>query len=80
MDGRVGGDRRQWRRRGVLLGLLTVAALGLVACGPEAERTRGGGPGADIGNHGNPVQLRGDEPFDTRIYYQTPRDTPVVAP
>jgi hypothetical protein len=44
-------------------------ALGLMACtSPEAERTRGGGPGADIGNRGPVVHMHeGAQP-----YYQTP--------
>jgi hypothetical protein len=29
---------------------LTLALLALMACSPEATRTRDGGPGADIGN------------------------------
>jgi hypothetical protein len=32
-----------------LVAALLVAAV--VACSPEATRTRNGGPGADIGNH-----------------------------
>jgi hypothetical protein len=30
---------------------LLVAVLLQVACSPEATRVRGGGPGADVGNH-----------------------------
>lgn len=38
------------------------------AASPEAARTRGGGPGADPGNHGSIVQVHdGNE-----IYYKTP--------
>ena len=40
--------------------LITVAALGLylAACAsPEATRTRGGGPGADVGNRGKDVDM-----------------------
>lgn len=39
-------------RRAARLALL-VALLGglLAACGPEDGRARGGGPGADVGNH-----------------------------
>ncbi len=38
------------RRRGSILVLLVaVSALGCTR--PEAVRTRGGGPGADVGNH-----------------------------
>lgn len=35
-------------RRAVLLVLLLALLAG---CGPEDQRARGGGPGADIGNH-----------------------------
>jgi hypothetical protein len=38
-------------RGSVTLALLTAVLLGLLACSPEASRTRGGGPGADVGNH-----------------------------
>jgi len=31
--------------------LAGVLAAGLVACSPEASRSRNSGPGADIGNH-----------------------------
>jgi len=37
------------RALGAVLALLVV--LSIVACSPEAARTRGGGPGADVGNH-----------------------------
>jgi hypothetical protein len=49
--------------------LLTLLTAGLVACtSPEATRTRGGGPGADIGNRGPVVQMHeGADP-----YYKTP--------
>jgi hypothetical protein len=50
---------------------LTVTTLGavflsLAACpSPEATRTRGGGPGADIGNRKTIVQLHeGAKPFE----------------
>jgi hypothetical protein len=37
---------------------LLLVALVLPACTPpEAERTRGGGPGADVGNRGSEVVL-----------------------
>ncbi|OLB49219.1 MAG: hypothetical protein AUI08_08565 [Gemmatimonadetes bacterium 13_2_20CM_2_65_7] len=51
-------------------------AAGLVACAtsPEAGRTRGGGPGADPGNHGAVVQLHAG----AKIYYKTPCKTPRV--
>jgi hypothetical protein len=37
------------RGRAVLVAALLVMAA--VACSPEASRVRGGGPGADVGNH-----------------------------
>ena len=45
----------------LLLGSLFV----LAACSsPEARRTRGGGPGADVKNWGRPVELHaGAQPF-----------------
>jgi hypothetical protein len=49
------------------LALITVAALGfyLAACAsPETRRTRGGGPGADVGNRGKDVDMHeGSRPF-----------------
>jgi len=55
--------------------LLLVALLALAACSPEATRTRGGGPGADVGNHGQPVQLheRNDPAFHEPIVGQAVR-------
>jgi hypothetical protein len=57
------------RNRALLGGLLVCMAAGLIACSrPEAERTRGGGPGADIGNRGTVVTIHeGAVP-----YYRTP--------
>jgi hypothetical protein len=48
---------------------LATGFLLLAACAsPEAVRTRGGGPGADVGNRGAPVEIHaGAEP-----YYKTP--------
>ncbi len=56
------------------LRILTIAVLAsaLLACGPEASRTRGGGPGADIGNHGSEIQLH---PFGPKVIYSnTPKE------
>jgi hypothetical protein len=40
--------------------LAPAALLALAACNsPEARRTRGGGPGADVGNHGNQLEIHG---------------------
>ena len=45
--------------------LLALAMVGAVACSsPEATRSRGGGPGGDVGNHGTVVQIHeGARPF-----------------
>jgi hypothetical protein len=53
--------------------LLIVLAMAVCGCSPEAQRTRGGGPGADIGNRDAIVQLHGDVPPEQRIFYRTPR-------
>ncbi len=46
--------------RRVLVALAALSWLALAGCrSPEAGRKRGGGPGADIGNHGSPVVLHG---------------------
>jgi hypothetical protein len=49
--------------------LLALLAAGLVACdSPEARRTRGAGPGADVGNRRPAVEMhQGAQP-----YYKTP--------
>ena len=54
--------------RGVRVTLVAVL-LALTACSsPEATRTRGGGPGADVRNWGKPVELHaGAQP-----YHKTP--------
>lgn len=50
-------------------------AVGSWGCSsPEAARTRGGGPGADPGNHGAVVQLHAG----AKIYHKTPCRTPKV--
>ncbi len=50
-----------------ILGL--AAGLALAACAsPEAGRSRGGGPGADLGNRRAAVQVHGG----ARMYYRTP--------
>lgn len=53
----------------LLMALSVCLTLGFVACSsPEAERTRGGGPGADIGNRGVVVEMHeGAHP-----YHKTP--------
>ena len=56
-----------------------VAAVVFVLLGctsPEAERTRGGGPGADVGNRGNPIVMHeGSKPYEG-----TPKLIPGEAP
>ena len=54
--------------RGSLVSLrMTILAWALLIAGcasPEAHRTRGGGPGADVKNWGKPVELHaGAQPF-----------------
>jgi hypothetical protein len=41
----------------------------LAACSPEATRSRGAGPGADVGNHGSPMEIHGR----TDPAHETPR-------
>jgi hypothetical protein len=55
---------------------IAVVTVGATACtpSPEAARTRGGGPGADPGNHGSVVQVHAGN----KIYYKTPCKTPKV--
>jgi len=55
---------------GLLRTLCVLAMTGLlVACAsPEATRTRGGGPGADVKNWGQPVEIHAG----ARPYYKTP--------
>jgi hypothetical protein len=61
------------------LALITVAALVfyLAACAsPETKRTRGGGPGADVGNRGKDVDMHeGSRPF-----WKTPELIPTKHP
>lgn len=58
-----------------LLALLLIAFL-LTACGPEAKRTRAGGPGADIGNRTETVELHGEARGERSIYADTPLKVP----
>ena len=55
------------RRRSAQGGGALLLCLFLLACSPEATRARGGGPGADVGNHGDPVEIHGrtDPSHDT---------------
>jgi hypothetical protein len=56
---------------------ILLAAAALAACtSPEADRVRGGGPGADVGNRGDPVVMHeGSSP-----YADTPKRIPSEAP
>lgn len=57
--------------------LLCALAAVLAACGsPEASRTRGGGPGGDVGNR--PAILRMHE--GSLPYHHTPHLVPGAAP
>lgn len=57
--------------------LLPLAVASLAACtSPEADRVRGGGPGADVGNRGKPVVMHeGSNPYEG-----TPRLIPAESP
>jgi hypothetical protein len=57
-------------RHALIAVLLAGAVIGCTS--PEATRTRGGGPGADVGNTGNPVEMHaGSHP-----YHATPNVLP----
>ncbi len=48
---------------------LALTLAGLAGCAsPEATRVRGGGPGADLGNHDRVAELHAG----AKIYYRTP--------
>ncbi len=51
-----------------LLETCVLTAVVSACASPEAARTRGGGPGADPGNHGVVVQLHAG----AKIYHKTP--------
>ncbi|HLZ45067.1 MAG TPA: hypothetical protein VKQ05_05245 [Gemmatimonadales bacterium] len=51
-----------------LTAIYALVAFGAACASPEATRTRGGGPGADPGNHGTVVQLHAG----AKIYHKTP--------
>jgi hypothetical protein len=57
--------------------LITALSLGLTSCAsPETTRTRGGGPGADVGNRGKVVEMHeGSRPF-----WKTPQLIPTKHP
>ena len=49
--------------------LLLLCVLTVAACSPEATRSRGSGPGGDIGNHSAVPEIHGT----VNPYYETPR-------
>jgi hypothetical protein len=69
----LGERNRQWARRLRLWSLAAAAAviLGGCASSPEASRVPGE-PGADVGNHGNPVVLLEPPERVDRVYYEVP--------
>jgi hypothetical protein len=61
-----------WRRS---ISTALVAATVFGCTSPESERTRGGGPGADVGNHpAGPVQIHAG----ASMYYETPTHGPEI--
>ncbi len=61
--------------RATILVAACAVSISLMGCAsPEATRTRGGGPGADTGNHGTVVQLHAG----AKIYHRTPCRTAKV--
>ena len=71
---------RQRASRLRLWGLAAAAAVVLGGCAssPEASRVPGE-PGAEVGNHGNPVVLLEPPDRDERVYYGDPYEGPAVA-
>jgi hypothetical protein len=57
--------------------IFLVSVFSLAACAsPEVTRTRGGGPGADVGNRGKVLEMHeGSRPF-----YRTPELIPAKHP
>lgn len=54
-----------------------LVSLYLAGCtSPEATRTRGGGPGADVGNRSEVVEMHGG----SKPFYKTPSLIPVKHP
>lgn len=58
--------------RALIAMLLVGSVLGCTS--PEATRTRGGGPGADVGNTGEWVELHAG----SRPYHATPKVLPAA--
>ena len=66
------------RLRLIGAGAALVVILSGCASSPEAARVRGE-PGADPGNHGDPVVLLEPLDRDERVYYDDPYEGPAVA-
>jgi hypothetical protein len=68
------------RRRLRLIGAAAALLVLLAGCAssPEAARVRGE-PGADPGNHGNPVVLLAPPERVDRVFYDVPYDGPAAA-
>ena len=62
------GPVRLLRVRSGGLAMLVAGMVLLAGCSPEATRTRGGGPGADVGNWGSPIDMHGRQD----VYQRTP--------
>ena len=63
---------KSWRRS-ISIALAAAALFGCT--NPESERTRGGGPGADVGNHSpGAVQIHAG----ASMYYKTPTNGQVI--
>lgn len=56
-------------RRALVLAMLLVLLTTAACASPEATRTRGGGPGADIGNRDPVPEIHGP----VNPYFETPR-------
>jgi hypothetical protein len=56
----------------IRLTMLLIGCAAFSSCvSPETTRTRGGGPGADVGNHGRDIKMHeGSDPF-----WKTPQRT-----
>ena len=64
--------------RGIATAVLMALTLTLLACSPEVDRTRGGGPGADIRNvSGIAAATPGSQPVRPSL---PPSPSPVFSP
>jgi hypothetical protein len=72
---RIGSARRNGAIAPFGIRLFTVCLFLLTACAsPEAVRTRGDGPGADVGNRRKPAQIHAG----AKPYYESPCATDSV--